>query len=103
VLIRRPSYCRLAALPAVGFAVLHAATLVVLIDLWPSFGGWRPDAVWGPAVGGIPLDEIVWAAVFGASWPLVAAYVIDLRFVPAEGREAIGREGCAPGLERATE
>jgi hypothetical protein len=38
---------------------------------------------WGtPAFFGMPLGEVVWAAVVGGSWPAVVAHFLDARLFP---------------------
>jgi len=67
-----------------------------VLKLWhllvPSFGAqWNSEALWGPTVFGVPLDEVAWAAAFGLAWPLFAAYLFHARLEPASSSSALER------------
>jgi len=43
---------------------------------------WNPQGPWGTLIAGVPRGELVWAAGYGGLWPLVTAYVYDVRWRP---------------------
>jgi hypothetical protein len=65
---------------AIGFGALYASVLATSFALWPHFAEqWTVDQLWGYFVFGLPLEEVIWALGFGAAWPLLVAYALDVR------------------------
>ena len=67
---------------------------------WPEFAGaWNAETWHGWSVLGVPLGELVWAAVFGASWPVFMAWCLDAKTVRCAGhrRSASGSRGAREG------
>jgi hypothetical protein len=63
------------------FTVIYTAVLFTIFTLWPEFiGQWNTENLWGVSIMGIPLEEIVWAAAYGGVWPILMAYVFDLKW-----------------------
>jgi hypothetical protein len=44
--------------------------------------GWNLNGKWGTLVGGVPLGEVVWAAGYGAFWPLYASFIFEVGWRP---------------------
>ena len=92
ILWRRRDIWPLAVAGSPGYALAYGAVRKLWHLLVPSFGSqWNAAAMWGPTVVGLPLDEVVWAAAFGAAWPVFAACLSDARLEPAAER---GAQGC---------
>lgn len=91
-----------------GFVFSGASySLAVIIGslAWPEFMAlFRAENLWGPMVGDVPLEEIVWAFLFGPSWALVMALVVEARITPVSVRsgEINGRVVFAAGPGRAS-
>jgi hypothetical protein len=67
---------KLAAGGAIGFGLLYTAMLAVALVVWPDLRPyWDDGNLWGAAFLGVPLEEIAWASLFGAAWPLVLCYI----------------------------
>jgi hypothetical protein len=64
-LVYTPFYC----------VLLYTASLIVpdFFSIWSGYNQW------GPRVGGLPLEDIVWAGSLAASFPLVMAYTSHAR------------------------
>jgi hypothetical protein len=63
------------------FTIIYMAVLFTIFTLWPEFiGQWNTENLWGIRIIGIPLEEIVWAAAYGGVWPILMAYVFDLKW-----------------------
>lgn len=61
----------------------YAVTMLAGAVIWPDFMElWRSDNLWGPRPMGVPLEEFAWGTLFGPSWALVMAYVVDARIAP---------------------
>ncbi len=80
-LVHRPTLWPLTIPGALGYPVLHVSATALAARVWPDlFSVWNPDHLWGASVLiGIPLGEVVWAAVFGACWPPVVAMFLDAK------------------------
>jgi hypothetical protein len=69
-----------------GFAFSGASYALAMIAgslAWPEFMAlFRSENLWGPEVAGVPLEEIVWAFLFGPFWALVMALIVDARIAP---------------------
>lgn len=97
ILWRRREFWPLFIAGVFGYAIVYVTALKLWYVLVPGFKGqWNIDALWGPVIMGVPLDEIVWSAAFGGAWPLFAMYLFDARLRPA--RKAM-RDGNRPGPE----
>ena len=67
----------------ISFIIFYFIFIKVGLMVFPEFlQQWTAKNLWGPDVWGIPLDEIAWAAGFGAVWPLIIAYLFNARLVP---------------------
>ena len=67
----------------ISFIIFYLIIIKVGFMVFPEFlQQWTAKNLWGPDVWGVPLDEIAWAAAFGAVWPLIIAYLFDARLVP---------------------
>jgi len=80
VLAVRPRNWRIAARGAAGFTIFQFLLLKALFVAAPEFrASWNTDSLWGPALWDVPLDEIAFAATFGAVWPLFVSHALDGR------------------------
>lgn len=102
ILWRRREFWPLVLAGVVGYALVYVIALKLWYVLVPGFGAqWNVHALWGPMVLGVPLDEVVWAAAFGAAWPLFVAYLFDARLhpVPQSNRgRAEARPRCSESV-----
>jgi hypothetical protein len=71
---------------AAGFVLSGASYSLAMIVgslAWPEFMDlFRTENLWGTKVVGVPVEEIVWAFLFGPSWALVTALIVDARVAP---------------------
>lgn len=89
ILLRRRDLWPIALAGIPAYTLTYSAVLKLWHVAVPSFGAqWNPKGLWGPAVFGIPLDEVVWAAAFGLAWPTFAAYLFDARVGPSPSSPA---------------
>jgi hypothetical protein len=79
VLLRRPHIWLLAVPAAISYPVLHGFATAFAFEFWPDLPTtWNSDNLWGmPILFGAPLGELAWAAVYGSSWPLIVAFLLD--------------------------
>ena len=83
ILWRRRWFWSLAFAGSLGYAILYVSVLKIWYVLVPDFvAQWNSRALWGPVIFGLPLDEIIWAAAFGAAWPVFAMYLFDSKLLP---------------------
>ena len=62
----------------VRFAVCYPAILKLVFIASPSFvSHWNRDALLGYYLFGLPVEEILWAAGFGAVWPTILAFAVE--------------------------
>jgi hypothetical protein len=63
--------------------VFYSLEVKLFFWVWPDFiNRWNMRTIWGSPLLGIPLGETTWSVIFGAYWPLLMAYVFDLRLSP---------------------
>jgi len=80
VLLLRPGYLKLAAGAACSFLLLYALAFKLSIVLWPEFiSYWNLSNLSGICLEGIPLEELEWAFLYGASWSLGVAFIMEFR------------------------
>lgn len=64
---------------AAVFAAGYTLWLTAILYANPGFlESWTPDGLTGVTVLGVPLEETLWAVEFGAVWPLLVAYFLDI-------------------------
>lgn len=65
---------------AIGFTIFYMVLIYLIMSFWPRFVfQWSSGCLSGIVVFGIPLEEIIWAFVFGAVWPIFFIFIADLR------------------------
>lgn len=63
----------------IGFTILYTILVGIVFTIHPDVVlQWNIDNLWGIKLLGIPMEEILWAFLFGAVWPLLMAYVFDV-------------------------
>jgi hypothetical protein len=78
---RKASLWRLALAGLGSFTPAYVLVVRLQFAVWPNYiSYWNPSGPWGTLAFGMPLGEIVWAAMFGAVWPVVIASALDIRF-----------------------
>lgn len=78
LILRRPSHWRAALRGGAFFSLYYALVLGALALLVPSlFEQWNRAALSGLRLGSIPVEEILWAALFGAVWPCLVAFLTE--------------------------
>lgn len=72
-----PHLLRLAVRGMLGFTAVYAAVGWLVIAAHPTATRfWAGDAVCGRRALGLPVEELVWAACFGGTWPVAFAYCL---------------------------
>jgi hypothetical protein len=93
----RRTFLPLMAAGAVFFTVLSISAFKVTELIWPNILSlWNLKEFCGLSFWHIPLEELVWAFLYGAVWPMTMAYVLEERRV-AEAEEI--RPTVGGGLE----
>ena len=84
VVWRYPNLRWLGLVGGPAFAVAYFVLLRLMFGLAPDFHlQWNWATLSGVTWAGVPVEEVAWAATFGAVWPSFMAYVLDARPVPA--------------------
>jgi hypothetical protein len=66
----------------IGFVIFYFVIIKVIFMLFPAFPPqWTTENLWGFRVWGVPIEEVIWAMVYGAVWPLFMAYVLNVRLM----------------------
>jgi hypothetical protein len=80
VVWRNPHLRWLGLVGGPAFALAYVALLRLTFALAPDFHlQWNWATLSGVTWVGVPLEEVLWAATFGAVWPSFMAYVLDAR------------------------
>ena len=80
LLIVRPHLWPVAARGSALFAGFYLAFIWLIITFIPEFlQQWNQVQLYGIEVGGVPLEEVLWATMFGAVWPLGMTYFFEAR------------------------
>jgi len=65
---------------ALGFTIFYMVSIYLILSFWPRFiFQWSSGCLSGIVVFEIPLEEIIWAFVFGAVWPIFFVFIADLK------------------------
>lgn len=82
VLAARRELWRLALAGSLSFGLLYFGIIRACFVIFPEFIlQWNDVNLWGPFAFGVPIDEIAWAASFGAVWPMMMAWAFRAQFV----------------------
>ncbi len=97
ICIRKENWL-LVCIGAPAFTILYIFVFKTVMVFWPQFlSVWKGGGIWGWYFWEIPLGEIVWAALFGAVWPITIAYIFDMRFDQSgKGDLNVGRQEGKP-------
>jgi hypothetical protein len=77
---RRPELRPLALVGMASFTLLYTTLLRLTWWLSPAFASdWNWADLCGLTAIGVPLEEILWAAGYGAVWPLMLGYAFEAR------------------------
>jgi hypothetical protein len=80
IVVRRRELWPMAVAGCLCSGAGYAISMMLGAVAWPEFMAlFQPENLWGYRIGGVPLEEIVWASLFGPSWALVMAIVVDAR------------------------
>jgi hypothetical protein len=67
-------------LGAIGFTIFYAIIISLFYKFWPLiFFQWSTGCLSGMVILGIPIEEIIWAFVFGAVWPMFIIFIGDIK------------------------
>lgn len=86
---RRPDLTARCAAAGLAFTVYYGLFLAALAVVAPGYFGriWNPHGIWGPRVGGAPVEEALFACLFGAYG---AAVYEQIRWLPGTSRRSPG-------------
>jgi hypothetical protein len=63
---------------ALGFTLFYVLVMAAVFVVWPHFVfQWSFENLSGLSVFGIPCEEVIWAFVFGAVWPVFFVFITD--------------------------
>lgn len=101
VLALRPAYWRLATAGGASYLALYLTILKCSWSAFPAFSSqWNWAGMCGVTIFGIPLEEIGWAAGYGAVWPVMMAFTLRARVepnaLPQYTETADKRDGFSP-------
>lgn len=83
VLLFKKNYFRLAVAGSLSFLVLYGLGFKLSILLWPEFiSFWNMETLSGIFMAGIPLEELIWAFLYGGSWSLGVAFILRVKEAP---------------------
>lgn len=61
---------------SVFFLIFYTAGLQLGFLIWPDLIHlWAIENLTGILIGGVPLEELIWAFLFGGTWPMIFLYV----------------------------
>lgn len=76
----RPFLLGPAVRAALALAVVHGAILWAILGVWPGFlDQWHPSGLAGLRLAGVPISEVVWAALTGLGWVVFTGTALDLQ------------------------
>jgi hypothetical protein len=80
----RPDLRSLSLSGLVLFPLCYYFSVKLVYLIWPDFiHQWNLKNFWGNLIGGVPAGELVWAAIFGACWPLCVSCLFQARLLDA--------------------
>jgi hypothetical protein len=93
ILMHQAGYWRLALAGSLSYLTLYTTILKCSWSAFPHFSSeWNWAGLCGVTMMGVPLEEIAWAAGYGAVWPLIMAYVLQAQIECAPTQEEMAEE-----------
>lgn len=85
VIIFKREYWRITLMGSFAFLAVYSFGFKIQLLIWPQFTElWTWKNMWGISVSGIPLEELVWAFLYGGSWGTAVAYFFDIKITDPE-------------------
>lgn len=70
---------------ALVFGCIYSIYVVVCFQIFPHFGNqWSWENLWGITLFSVPIEEFLWAFVFGYTWPILMIYTLNISFQTAK-------------------
>jgi len=83
VLILHQEYWKIGLSGALLFSVIYSLSLKIMIIFWPTFiSFWTFKNLSNLTLLRLPIEEMVWAFLYGGSWSLAIAYILDISIQP---------------------
>lgn len=80
-----------AILTGVMFAIFYTLFLAIIFFIFPGFSAqWNHPNLFGFSMLNIPIEECLWAFIFGTCWVIAMVFVLNTKFsVPKDIRQAM--------------
>jgi len=80
ILTQKPDYLILSVVGAIVFPLFYFCILKGFFVMFPEFREqWSLEKLLGIQALGIPVEELMWAFATGAVWPLIIAYLLNVK------------------------
>lgn len=77
-------YWKIALLSMFIFILIWFLIMSLIIYIWPDIPAlWSWDQLMGISFLRYPIEEFIWALLYGASWSITIAYVLDVQLKPS--------------------
>lgn len=64
----------------VGFTIVYFLGFEIILMIWPDLSSlWTWENLMGLEFLGIPLEELIWASLYGPIWALTVAFLLNAR------------------------
>ena len=88
ILIIKIEYAKISLATAGIFLVVYAIDLKMGLMIWPELiSFWSFEHLTGITLLKMPLEELIWAFLYGGSWSLGVAYILNVKLEPKPVRE----------------
>lgn len=80
ILIYSFSYWKIFLFESIASLLVYGVGLKTVFFIWPDLITlWTRENLWGLSIAGIPLEELVWAFLYGGSWCLTIAFILNVK------------------------
>jgi hypothetical protein len=92
VLVFNPGFWKIAFVGSFTFSVIYTLGMKIGFIIWPQLiSFWTLKNLSGILFLQIPVEELVWAFLYGCSWSLAMAYILDVQLKPYHTSMNYGR------------
>jgi hypothetical protein len=81
ILFYQRNYWKFILFGSVSYLIIFTVGFLIILSIWPNLLSlWNLEKFSGIVILQIPIEELIWALLYGGTWSLTIAFLVDARF-----------------------